>query len=62
MTDAEGLVKPERIYSIDIFRGLTILAMVFVNDVAGVRHITPWLKHASARADTMTIPDLVFPA
>ncbi len=50
-----------RVLSLDVFRGLTILAMVFVNDLAGVRDISPWLKHAPADADTMTFPDLVFP-
>ena len=50
-----------RILSIDVFRGLTILAMIFVNDLAGVRDIPAWLKHAPADADAMTFPDLVFP-
>ena len=35
-----------RIASIDVFRGLTILLMIFVNDVAGVSNIPAWLKHA----------------
>jgi heparan-alpha-glucosaminide N-acetyltransferase len=55
-------LKSERIKSIDIFRGLTILAMVFVNDVAGVTNIPGWLKHMPADADGMTFVDLVFPA
>ncbi len=52
----------ERVLSVDIFRGLTIFMMIFVNDLAGVRHIPAWLKHAPATADAMTIVDLVFPA
>jgi predicted acyltransferase len=51
----------DRILSLDVFRGLTILAMIFVNDLAGVRDIPGWLKHAPADADAMTFPDLVFP-
>ncbi|UCD53251.1 MAG: DUF5009 domain-containing protein [Phycisphaerales bacterium] len=51
----------DRILSLDVFRGLTILAMIFVNDLAGVRDIPAWLKHAPADADAMTFPDLVFP-
>jgi heparan-alpha-glucosaminide N-acetyltransferase len=51
-----------RIASIDIFRGLTILAMVFVNDLASVTGIPPWMKHAAEGTDSMTFVDMVFPA
>jgi len=51
----------DRIVSLDVFRGLTILTMIFVNDLAGVRDIPAWLKHAPADADAMTFADLVFP-
>jgi heparan-alpha-glucosaminide N-acetyltransferase len=47
---------------IDIFRGLTILTMIFVNDVAGVRNIPDWMKHFPPAGDGMTFVDLVFPA
>jgi heparan-alpha-glucosaminide N-acetyltransferase len=52
----------QRIQSIDIFRGLTILTMVFVNDLAGVRDIPAWMKHAAEGTNTMTFVDVVFPA
>ncbi|MFA7194209.1 MAG: DUF5009 domain-containing protein [Candidatus Neomarinimicrobiota bacterium] len=52
----------ERVRSIDIFRGLTILLMIFVNDVAGVRNIPGWLKHAEPGSPGMTFVDVVFPA
>ncbi len=52
----------KRIESIDVFRGLTILVMIFVNDVAGVRNIPGWMEHMPADADGMTFVDLVFPA
>ena len=52
----------ERILSIDVFRGITILVMIFVNDVAGVSGIPGWMKHVSADADAMTFVDMVFPA
>lgn len=52
----------ERIASIDVFRGLTVLTMIFVNDVSTVRDAPPWLRHAPAEADAMTLVDLVFPA
>ncbi len=51
-----------RIESIDIFRGLTIFIMIFVNDVASVSGIPFWMKHMSADADGMTFVDIVFPA
>ncbi|WP_343845840.1 DUF5009 domain-containing protein [Bowmanella denitrificans] len=51
-----------RILSIDLFRGLTILVMVFVNELAGISDIPGWMKHVAADADTMTFVDLVFPA
>ncbi|NLZ04452.1 MAG: DUF5009 domain-containing protein [Phycisphaerae bacterium] len=51
-----------RIASVDALRGLIILLMIFVNDVAGVRGAPSWLKHVSAKADGMTLPDVVFPA
>jgi len=52
----------ERIASVDALRGLVILLMIFVNDVAGVKTTPSWLKHVSAQADGMTLPDMVFPA
>jgi heparan-alpha-glucosaminide N-acetyltransferase len=52
----------ERIRSVDAFRGITILVMVFVNDVAGVSGIPQWMKHMPADADAMTFVDMVFPA
>lgn len=53
---------PERIASVDTLRGLVILLMIFVNDVGGLKAAPAWLKHVSARADAMTLPDVVFPA
>lgn len=52
----------QRILSIDAFRGITILVMVFVNELAGIRDIPQWMKHVPADADAMTFVDVVFPA
>src|ERR1700749_4773259 len=52
----------ERILSIDAFRGITILVMIFVNELAGIRDIPQWMKHMPRDADAMTFVDLVFPA
>lgn len=51
-----------RIASIDVLRGLTILTMIFVNDVAGVKNIPAWMKHVPSGENGMTFVDVVFPA
>ena len=51
----------ERILSIDALRGITILVMIFVNELAGVRDIPPWMKHMPRDADAMSFVDVVFP-
>ena len=51
-----------RIASIDIFRGLTILVMVFVNDVSGVKGLPWWTYHMPENRNGMTYVDMVFPA
>src|SRR5581483_2123574 len=50
-----------RVVSIDIFRGLTIAVMIFVNELAGVRGLPWWTYHAHANQDVMTYVDMVFP-
>ncbi|HUM64654.1 MAG TPA: DUF5009 domain-containing protein [Chitinophagaceae bacterium] len=52
----------QRIRSFDVFRGISILVMIFVNDVAGVSGIPGWMKHKAANEDAMTFVDVVFPA
>ena len=52
----------QRIASIDAFRGLTILVMVFVNQLAGVSGVPQWARHMKADADAMSFVDVVFPA
>ena len=51
-----------RILSIDAFRGLTILVMVFVNQLGGVSGVPQWARHMKADADAMSFVDVVFPA
>jgi len=63
MTIYQANVLPKgRILSIDTFRGITILVMIFVNEVAGVKGVPVWMKHMPANADAMTFVDAVFPA
>jgi heparan-alpha-glucosaminide N-acetyltransferase len=57
-----NVLTTQRVYTIDALRGITILVMIFVNELAGVSGISPWWKHAPADSDTMTFPDIVFPS
>ncbi|MGO9240788.1 MAG: DUF5009 domain-containing protein [Bryobacteraceae bacterium] len=57
-----GAAAPQRVASIDIFRGLTMLVMVFVNEVSEVKGVPWWSRHAPANLDYMTYVDMVFPA
>ncbi len=52
----------DRILSIDIFRGFTMLLMIFVNDLSSVRGLPRWTYHAHTQEDFMTYVDMVFPA
>jgi predicted acyltransferase len=56
----EAAIAP-RVVSIDIFRGLTIMVMIFVNELAEVRGLPWWTYHAHANQDAMTYVDMVFP-
>jgi len=50
-----------RIRSIDIFRGLTMLVMIFVNEAAGVKGLPWWTYHMPGGQNGMTYVDVVFP-
>lgn len=50
----------ERIYSIDIMRGFTLLLMLFVNDL-NMEVAPSWLGHMEADFDGMGLADWVFP-
>jgi heparan-alpha-glucosaminide N-acetyltransferase len=52
----------DRIASIDIFRGLTVVVMIFVNDLSGVTGLPWWTYHMPENANGMTYVDMVFPA
>lgn len=51
-----------RIRSIDILRALTMLLMIFVNDLWSLTDIPGWLEHTTADEDGMGLADVVFPA
>jgi heparan-alpha-glucosaminide N-acetyltransferase len=51
----------KRILSIDVFRALTMLWMIFVNDLWSLKGIPYWLEHAKATEDMLGFADVVFP-
>jgi heparan-alpha-glucosaminide N-acetyltransferase len=53
---------PKRLHSIDVFRAITMLLMIFVNDVDSVKDIPAWIKHVKANDDGLGFADTVFPA
>ena len=54
-------VAAPRVVSIDIFRGLTMAVMIFVNELSGVHGLPWWTYHAHAEENVMTYVDMVFP-
>jgi predicted acyltransferase len=52
----------ERIASIDIVRALTMVLMIFVNDLGSLRDIPLWLEHVERGVDGIGLADTVFPA
>ncbi len=55
-------VAIQRIVSIDILRALTMLLMIFVNDLGSLKDIPKWLEHAERGVDGIGLADVVFPA
>ncbi|WP_295762830.1 DUF5009 domain-containing protein [Undibacterium sp.] len=55
-------LRSGRISSIDVFRALTVLVMIIVNQWGGVQGLPSWMKHMPADADAMSFVDVVFPA
>ncbi len=55
-------VATTRLRSLDVLRGLDVLLMLFVNEMAGVRATPAFLRHVPNGVDGMTITDVVFPA
>ncbi|HET9277066.1 MAG TPA: DUF5009 domain-containing protein [Flavitalea sp.] len=51
-----------RVASIDIVRALTMVLMIFVNDLWSLKGIPAWLGHVKAGEDGIGLADVVFPA
>ena len=54
------MAASNRIYSIDIMRGLNLILMLFVNDLY-MQGVPAWLGHRAANFDGMGLADWVFP-
>lgn len=54
------MTDTRRVYSIDIMRGLTLVLMLFVNDLY-MPGVPSWLGHMKANFDGMGLADWVFP-
>lgn len=52
----------KRVAAIDILRALTMVWMLFVNDIPGLEGVPHWLFHARSDEDMLGFSDLVFPA
>jgi heparan-alpha-glucosaminide N-acetyltransferase len=53
--------KLNRVASIDIFRGLTMVVMIFVNQIADMKGLPWWTYHMPGSVNGMTYVDMVFP-
>lgn len=52
----------ERVTTIDILRALTMMLMIFVNDLWSLKNIPAWLGHVERGVDGIGLADVVFPA
>lgn len=52
----------QRVTSIDVLRALTMVLMIFVNDLWSLHNIPLWLGHVAPGVDGIGLADTVFPA
>ena len=50
-----------RIISIDVFRSITMVLMIWVNDFWTINNIPKWLKHSRTGEDYLGFSDVIFP-
>lgn len=54
--------KSLRVASIDAMRAMTMMLMLFVNDIPSLKGVPHWLFHAAADEDMLGFSDTIFPA
>ena len=54
--------KTPRVASIDALRAITMMLMLFVNDIPALKGVPHWLFHAAADEDMLGFSDTIFPA
>ncbi len=63
MTESTPLEEtPARVVAIDLVRAVTMLLMLFVNDLWTVKGAPEWIDHVKAGVDGLHLADTVFPA
>ncbi|AKD58478.1 hypothetical protein SD10_11935 [Spirosoma radiotolerans] len=62
MSSARPLSVANRVDAIDILRALTMILMIFVNDLWSLTNIPAWLEHVPRGVDGIGLADVVFPA
>jgi len=55
-------IQVTRVVTIDIVRALTMVLMIFVNDLGTLKDIPLWLEHVAPGVDGIGLADVVFPA
>lgn len=55
-------ITPQRVEAIDVLRAITMVLMIFVNDLESLTNIPVWLEHVPNGVDGMGLADAVFPA
>lgn len=60
--DTGTVSPPDRVSTIDILRALTMVLMIFVNDLWSLTKIPAWLGHVERGVDGIGLADVVFPA
>ena len=55
------MVGMNRVLSIDVFRAITMILMIWVNDFSTLIDIPKWLKHAITGEDYLGFSDVIFP-
>lgn len=55
-------MRNNRLKAIDLLRGVTMILMVFVNDLWSLKGIPKWMLHVAPDVDGIGLSDIVFPA